>query len=185
MPATQATTDIKQFPTLVGKGIRGILHVFNAPNQGSIDTTKNLIYGYRITGLTRGGTSIEQTDVSTDGIKALFAAGKVTGGDITLNLSYDPTMGEPPIVQPVQGITYAPQAVLWLGFIDPASVDDALELIPFIEVPVNISEFGEINMPDGQPATSSMKFKESGDGAKTIRSQINNGNNILYKGSGQ
>ena len=185
MSATLATTDIKQLPNLTGKGVRAVLHVFNAPNQGSIDTTKNLLYGYNITSFTRGETSIEQTKVASPGDKALFVAGEASGGDITIGLAYDPTMGEPPIIKPVQGVTYAPQAVIWFGFLDPLAAETAPELIPFIELPVNISAFGEINMPEGQVATSAMKFKESGDGVKTIRSQINNGNNILYKGSGQ
>jgi hypothetical protein len=185
MARTQATTDINQIPSLSGIGIRAILHLFQSPDAGDIDTTVNLLYGCKIDSMTKGGTSIEQVEISSEDIEASFASGKATGGDVTITFTYDPTMGIPPLVRPVAGITYSPQAVLWLGMLDPAAPPEAPALIPFIEIPVNISEFGEINMPKSQPATSSMKFKISGKGTKTKRAEINGGNDILYKGSAQ
>lgn len=186
MPATLATTDVTPLSVLVGNGIRCILHLFKSPAQGDIDTRKNLLYGYKVDGFQKSESTVDQTEISAEGIIAAFASSKVTGGDVTLNFSYDPTFGAMPIVEPVAGITYAPQAMLWFGFLDPDSLigdDPEPALIPFGEFPVNISGFGEINIQKGQPGTSSLKFKITGEGEKTLTSQINDGNNILYKGS--
>jgi hypothetical protein len=117
-PASVPSTTIKQHPVIIGKGLRAILCLYKTPSV--LDAGNNLLYGYRVTSFTRGGTTVDQVQLTPKGIKALFAPGNVTPGDITVGLAHDPELGEPPLLEiPSGGITYVPQAVLWLGILDP------------------------------------------------------------------
>ena len=163
-----AKTKITPISVLISAGIRCILHFFNGPNASSLDNTTNHLKGYIIEDFVIGESTVEQIEVPSENIIKIFASGMVTGGDITLKLGFDPDAGTPPLVKPNQGIVYTPQGVLWFGFLTV----DKKGLVAYGELPVNISAFGEINLPKGQPGTSSMKFKITGEGAILGRENV-------------
>ncbi|MCL2304631.1 MAG: hypothetical protein FWC43_04740 [Planctomycetaceae bacterium] len=164
-----ASTNVTTTPVLISSGLRCVLQFFTAPNSSALDGINHL-KGRIISDFTIGEFSIDQIEVPSEEVEKMFASGEVTGGDVSLKFSFDPDQGAaPPLMKPDQGIVYTPQSMLWFGFL----TKDKSGLVAYGELPVNVSGFGEVGLPKGQPGTSSMKFKITGEGSKLGKSNVN------------
>jgi hypothetical protein len=152
------------FRQLVAKGIHLLLFPYTTGTGGAaqLDTTTNLLYGYRYGTITSGGESVDQEEIADQlagGSFKSFAGGAIDGGDFTMNTYYNIATGGPQIQQIVDSTIMVPQFFLLMATTMQSDPD---KLQVFWAAGVNYNGGKEIKGDTGKAIGSSLKFKISG-----------------------
>ena len=154
---TQVTSDF--FEVLVAKGLHAIL--FRVQRDGTVDTTKNLLYGYPIGNIKTSGETVESEDFQ-DQIRGGTYKTKIGGGsdagDITFDAYFDPNRGKPEIEGVVNSMSFTPQFALYIG-----RKKNSTTLEGFFAAGVNYAGGMDINGDLGKAVKSSLKFAITGE----------------------
>lgn len=176
---TLLTTNISPSIPFVNRELRAIAATYeesSTPGTYILDMTKNFLYGMIFDDMTKSATTNEKIEIPLRGMQGIvkrFIDGEKTGGSITLNFGADPQTYIPYKIPPHStsgGLIMEPHFCLWLGF---TKEDDPTKFVPFLECPINIESYEDLNFPKNQAATGSIVFYQTGEGLRIGISNIN------------
>ncbi len=154
--------EMQHFEAIVSKGIRGLLFsMIHDGTKAKADTTKNILNGYPIGGITTSGDSVDSEEFQDQlmgGEFKSFVAGAIDGGDVTLTTYFNVAKGRPPITGIRHSRVITPQFILILA----TTCTTPGKLQGWFAAGVNYNGGNEIKGDYGKIIGSSLKFKISG-----------------------
>jgi hypothetical protein len=152
------------FQALVSKGIYALLFATKydtASKKIVADTSKNILYGYKVGGFNTSGDSADSEefqDQLSGGFFKSFIGGAIDGGDFSFNSYFAPDKPKPKITGIVRSTVITPQFILILAI----EHEDEDKLQGFFASGINYLGGNDIKGDLGKAIGSSMKFKISG-----------------------